>query len=64
MDNRAAERTRLSETADVHASLQDHLAWLDAEITRFDRLIVDAIAKEAIAEDVRLLRSAPGPSRR
>lgn len=61
VDNRAAERTRLSETADVHASLQDHLAWLDAEITRFDRLIADAIAKdEAIAEDVRLLRSAPG----
>jgi transposase len=61
VDNRAAERTRLSEIADVHVSLQDHLAWLDAEISRFDRLIADAIAKdEAIAEDVRLLRSAPG----
>jgi transposase len=61
VDSRAAERARLSDTPDVHASLQGHLAWLDAEIARFDRLIADAVARDkAIAEDVRLLRSAPG----
>jgi transposase len=61
VENRAAERTRLTETGDILASLHDHLAWLDAEIDRFDRLIANAIAQDkAIAEDVRLLRSVPG----
>jgi transposase len=61
VENRAAERARLSETADLHASVEGHLAWLSAEIARFDRLIAEAVAgNTAIADDVRLLRSAPG----
>lgn len=37
------------------------MRWLDAEIARFDALIDAAIKiNEPLAEDVRLLRSAPG----
>lgn len=61
VDQRAIERTRLADADDRHGSLKSHLAWLDEEIVRFDRLIADAIAADAgLAEDVRLLRSVPG----
>ncbi len=61
VEQRAIERGRLADTDDLHESLGNHIAWLDAEITHFDGLIADAIAAEAaLAEDVRLLRSVPG----
>ena len=58
---RAAEHTRLREGEDLHGSLASHIAWLDAEVARFDRLIAEAIAEHAaMAQDARLLRSVPG----
>jgi len=58
---RACERTRLSDKQGVRHSLQTHIAWLDAEIARIDILIATAIrASQAMAEDLRLMRSAPG----
>jgi transposase len=61
VDQRAMERIRLAETDDRHGSLKSHLAWLDEEIARFDRLIADAIAADArLAEDARLCAPRPG----
>jgi transposase len=58
---RAMERTRSKDAPDPCGSLKAHLAWLDDEVARLDRLIADAIAADrAIAEQVHLLRSAPG----
>lgn len=58
---RAAERVRLSETPDLCDSLESHIAWLNVEIARLDALIAAAIAMNAaLAEEARLLRSAPG----
>ena len=58
---RACERARLSDKQGVRHSLQTHIAWLDAEIARIDILIATAIrASQAMAEDLRLMRSAPG----
>jgi transposase len=59
--DRAGEQVRLRETQDQQDSLQRHIAWLNAEIAHFDALITAAIAEhEALAADVRLLRSVPG----
>jgi transposase len=61
VDIRAAEKVRIKEAEDLGSSLASHLAWLDAEIARFERLIEDLIAGDAaLAEDTRLLRSVPG----
>lgn len=59
--DRAKERARLSEASDLADSLQSHIDWLDAEIARLDALIAAAIdMNAALAEQARLLRSAPG----
>lgn len=61
VDQRAMERARRKELDDPHGSIESHLAWLDAEIARFDGLIAKAIQADAvIAKDVDLLRSVPG----
>lgn len=58
---RAAERVRHRQAADPAASLERHLAFLDAEIATLDRLIEEALgADDRLADDARLLRSAPG----
>jgi transposase len=61
VEMRVAEQVRLREAGDVAGSLRNLIAWLNAEIARFDRLIADLIAADAaIGEDVRLLTSTPG----
>jgi len=58
---RAAEHVRYSEGLDPGGGLMRHLAWLDAEIAMFDRLITEALrANEALARAQAILRSAPG----
>ena len=60
---RKQERTRRAECGDPasHASLDEHLAWLDAAVARLDRGIGDAAkASPALDQSVTLLRSAPG----
>lgn len=59
VDARAAERARLGDAAELRASLEGHIAWLDD--ARLDRLIAEAIAaSRELADAARLLRSAPG----
>ena len=58
---RVAERVRHRQADDPAASLERHLAFLDAEIATLDRLIEEALcADDRLADDARLLRSAPG----
>ena len=61
VEMRAAERVRRRQDDDPTGSLERHLAWLDAEIVTLDRLIDEALhADERLADDARLLRTAPG----
>jgi len=60
---RVQEKTRLKEEDDpeARASLQSHLAWLDAEIRRFETCIRQLIAScRELARTSALLRSVPG----
>lgn len=61
VEARAAERARIGDVCELRASLEGHIAWLDEEIARLDRLIAQAIAaSDELADAARLLRSAPG----
>ena len=60
---RKQERTRRSECdeADLHASFEEHLAWLDGAIARLDREIAAATRDSpALDRTATLLRSVPG----
>jgi len=60
---RKQERNRRSECdeAEMHADLEDHLAWLDEAIARLEARIDEAIrSSPALGRDAGLLRSAPG----
>lgn len=58
---RAAERVRHSEADDPCGSLARHLAWLDDEIARLERLVAQALRDDAALDRTQaLLRSAPG----
>lgn len=63
VSTRQQERTRQSECSDVEitASLERHLAWLDAEIKAVERAIRRLLAAEAeLSRQQRLLQTAPG----
>lgn len=61
VEMRAAERVRHGEADDPGGSLARHLAWLDDEIARLERLLAQALREnEALDRTRALLRSAPG----
>lgn len=61
---RQQERTRLTECddeADLRASLEQHLRWLDQEVAGLDAKIRNLLeASERLAQNARKLRSIPG----
>lgn len=62
VDTRKIERTRQKqiEDADVRAELARHLAYLDAEIARYDAAIAEAAGADGLAAATGLLQTAPG----